>query len=173
MQDKWNSLYTDSQWQLCIEGSVLVVDTQGSAGASSVPATPGNLVYVNPDNTSFTPLDCTPGVNYLINPIAFSAASASAYTDKKLAVLKAGNWQVKGTGFVRIRNKNSGLAQALRISSVIDGTTTHLLDNSVDIGMYANSFQDPVSVPAGKTAELRASVKNNTLHGGNVVAWCN
>jgi hypothetical protein len=36
MQDKWNSLYTDSQWQLCIEGSVLVVDTQGVAsGAGS------------------------------------------------------------------------------------------------------------------------------------------
>lgn len=34
MQNKWNSLYTDSQWQLCIEGSVLVVDTQSSGGGS-------------------------------------------------------------------------------------------------------------------------------------------
>jgi len=39
--------------------------------------------------------------------------------------------------------------------------------------MYANSFLDPVSVPAGKTTELRVSVKNNTLHGGNIVVWCN
>jgi hypothetical protein len=109
----------------------------------------------------------------MINPIAFSAESASSFTTKKVAVLGAGNWQVKGTGFVRIRNKNSDVAQALRISSIIDGTTTNLLDNSVDIGMYANSFQDPVNVPAGKTAELRVSVKNNTLHGGDIVAWCN
>lgn len=35
MQDKWNSLYTDSQWQLCIDGSVLVVDTQGGDGGGS------------------------------------------------------------------------------------------------------------------------------------------
>ncbi len=109
----------------------------------------------------------------MINPIAFSADSASSFTTRKVAVLGAGNWQVKGTGFVRIRNKNSDVGQTLRVSSVLDGTTTHLLDDPADAGMYANSFLDPVSVPAGKTTELRVSVKNNTLHGGNIVVWCN
>lgn len=146
----------------------------GSGGTS--PTTPSstnnNLTYINPDNTGFTPLVCTPGVNYMINPIAFSAESASAFTTRKMAVLGAGNWQVKGTGFVRIRNKNSDVAQTLRVSSILDSTTTHLLDSALDLGMYANSFLAPVSIPAGKTAELQVSVKNNTLHGGNIVAWC-
>lgn len=135
MQDKWNSLYTDSQWQLCIEGSVLVVDTQSSSSGSSS-SSPSNLVYINPDNTNFAPLACTPGVNYMINPIAFSATSATAYTTQKVAVLSAGNWRVKGTGFLRNRNIDSGRNHILRASTVIDGTTTHIYTNSVDTGIY-------------------------------------
>lgn len=38
MQNKWNSLYTDSQWQLCIDGSVLVADTQGIASGGGAGA---------------------------------------------------------------------------------------------------------------------------------------
>lgn len=153
-----------------IKTSALVGGCGGSGGSSA--PTSSNLTYINPDNTDFAPLVCTPGINYMINPIAFSAESASAFTTRKMAVLGAGNWQVKGTGFVRIRNKNSDVAQTLRVSSILDGTTTHLLDSALDLGMYANSFLAPVSIPAGKTAELQVSVKNNTLHGGNIVAWC-
>lgn len=152
--------------KLCGGGSASTGTTTPVAAAAS------NLTYINPDNTDFAPLDCVAGMNYMINPIAFSAESASSFTTRKMATLGAGNWQVKGTGFVRIRNKNSNVAQTLRVSSVLDSTTTNLLDSAPDLGMYANSFLASVSVPAGKTTELRVSVKNNTLHGGNILAWC-
>ena len=38
-------------------------------------------------------------VTYMINPIVYSAASASTYTDKKLAILKPGNWKLTEAGF--------------------------------------------------------------------------
>lgn len=97
------------------------------------PATSSNLVYINPDNTNFAPLECKPGVNYMINPIAFSADSASAYTTMKLAVLKTGNWKARGTGFVRIRNKDSNSTQTFRFNSVLDSVTDKLFENSADI----------------------------------------
>lgn len=56
----------------------------------------------------------------MINPIVYSAASASTYTDKKLAILKPGNWKLTGSGFLRIRNIDSGSSQTLRVSTVMD-----------------------------------------------------
>lgn len=108
-------------------------DTSTSTGNSTPSSTNSNLTYVNPDNTDFAPLDCTPGMNYLINPIAFSATSASTYTDKKIAVLKTGNWTVKGTNFSRNRNITSSTTHTLRVSTVLDSTVTHLINNTVDV----------------------------------------
>lgn len=69
----------------------------------------------------------------MINPIAFSAASASTYTDKKLAVLKPGNWRAKGTNFSRNRNITSGSSHTLRFNSIMDGVTDKLYENTVDL----------------------------------------
>jgi hypothetical protein len=141
-------------------------------GGSVSSPTPSNLVYINPDNTNFAPLACTPGVNYMINPIGFSAASATAYTSEKVAVLGTGTWQLKWTGFFTNRNRDSNRDQVLRISSVMDGTTTHIYTNSQDQGLYGSRFDVPVSVPTGKTADILVWVQNLSLYGGNIVAWC-
>lgn len=105
----------------------------GNSSTGTSTPTASNLTYINPDNTDFAPLDCTPGMNYLINPIAFSATSASTYTDKKIAVLKTGNWTVKGTNFSRNRNITSSTTHTLRVSTVLDSTVTHLINNTVDV----------------------------------------
>ncbi len=134
-----------------------------------------NLVYINPDNTDFAPLECTPGVNYMINPIALRATSATTYNSKKLFLLKSGNWQVNGTGFTRNRNIDSDRGHTLRVNMILDGTTSELFENTVDTGIYSTGFPDnraPVIVPTGKTAQIDVSVRNTALYGGNIVAWC-
>lgn len=114
----------------------------------------------------------------MINPISFSAESASTYTSKKVAVLKSGNWRLKGTSFDGVRNKNSDSSQTLRINSIVDGATTQLLNTTVDIGMYIYSLPatstnyETVSVPAGKTAQIDVSLRNINLRGGQLMAWC-
>lgn len=167
--NKW-SFHINNSNIACADGSVLVMGIQGGGSGSS--STSSNLVYINPDNTDFAPLDCTPGVNYMINPIAFSAASASTYTDKKLAVLKSGNWKAKGTGFVRNRNITSKSSHTFRFNSILDNVTTKQFENTVDLGLYASSFSDDISVPAGKTAEINVSLRNNVVYGGTVTLWC-
>lgn len=166
--NKW-SFHINNSNIACTDGTVLVMDIQGGGSGSSATS---NLVYINSENTDFAPLDCTPGVNYMITPIAFNAASASTYTNKKLAILKSGNWRARGTGFVRNRNKNPDSTHTFRFNSILDGVTTKLFENTVDTGIYASAFSETVSVPTGKTVEINVSVRNNSVYGGSVTVWC-
>ncbi len=109
----------------------------------------------------------------MITPITFSSARASSYTDKKLAVLKTGNWNFVGSNFFFNRSIDSSVQHTLRVSLVLDTVVTHLENNSPSVGLYGASFpKTTFTVPASKTVELKSSVKNASLYGGQVVAWC-
>jgi hypothetical protein len=157
--------------QYCDQNGQNCVTTIGAASSTAVSGGQ-NLVYINPDSTDFAPLECVRGVNYLIDPITFSATSATTYTTKKLALLKPGSWRLTGTGFLRNRNRSSDHAQTLRVSTVLDGAVTHLLNNTIDEGFYTNSVSGSLSVPSAKTMEIQVSIRNNRLNGGSVVVWC-